>query len=29
MPLTRIASRLQHIAPFHVMEIAKMAAVLG
>jgi len=28
MPLTRIASRLQHIAPFHVMEIAKMAAAL-
>ncbi|MEO8407278.1 MAG: pyridoxal phosphate-dependent aminotransferase [Oxalobacteraceae bacterium] len=28
MPSTRIASRLQHIAPFHVMEIAKMAAAL-
>lgn len=28
MPSLSIASRLQHIAPFHVMEIAKMAAAL-
>ena len=28
MNLTNLASRLDHIAPFHVMELAKMAAAL-
>jgi aspartate/methionine/tyrosine aminotransferase len=28
MNLTHLASRLDHIAPFHVMELAKMASEL-